>query len=387
MSKPSNGNGKRTLKSRGFTLAELLVVVAAVGTFAAILMPAIQAAREDARRQACADNFRKIMLALHGYADVYQWRLPAGSCYFMGFNQNKGTVRCPVNGAMPFLTPFLNKAALYQEFQEWARKADKDPALTNGYGAPWDLAEENRQWFAQKIPELLCPADSNNGGITPETGSSCTNVYYCAGDGMWTFARRPDQEKNERSNIGPRAFWQREVWRNMTDVVDGVSNTVALSEGVVPVTRGASLLAEGGVAAFEPYDGEARPKLCLDNALEADGKTVKNPCKHLWRGRIWSNGRAADAWFTCTLPPNSASCVAGRFDSNEWGSFAPSSYHPGGVNAGWVDGSVRFVPDTIDVGDLSKPQVTGGPSPYGVWGALGSINGAEPTFFDDPVFD
>ena len=307
MSKPSNGNGKRTLKSRGFTLAELLVVVAAVGTFAAILMPALQAAREDARRQACADNFRKIMLALHGYADVYQWRLPAGSCYYMGFNQNKGTVRCPVNGAMPFLTPFLNKAALYQEFQEWARKADKDPALTNGYGAPWDLAKENRQWFAQKIPELLCPADSNNGEITPETGSSCTNVYYCAGDGMWTFARRPDQEKNERSNIGPRAFWQREVWRNMTDVVDGVSNTVALSEGVVPVTRGASLLAEGGVAAFEPYDGEARPKLCLDNALEADGKTVKNPCKNLWRGRIWSNGRAADAWFTCTLPPNSLS--------------------------------------------------------------------------------
>ncbi|MBR6388406.1 MAG: prepilin-type N-terminal cleavage/methylation domain-containing protein, partial [Thermoguttaceae bacterium] len=60
MWKPSNRNGKAPLKSRGFTLAELLVVVATVGTFAAILMPALQAAREDARRKTCANNFRQV---------------------------------------------------------------------------------------------------------------------------------------------------------------------------------------------------------------------------------------------------------------------------------------------------------------------------------------
>ncbi|MBQ4202997.1 MAG: DUF1559 domain-containing protein, partial [Thermoguttaceae bacterium] len=179
-----------------------------------------------------------------------------------------------------------------------------------------------------------------------------------------------------------RGAWAREKWRRLAFFVDGTSNSILLSEGVVPVTRGTSVLAEGGVAAFEPYDGEARPKLCLDNALEADGKTVKNPSSSLWRGRIWTNGRAADAWFTCTLPPNSASCVAGRFDSNEWGSFAPTSYHPGGVNVAWCDGSVKFVPDSINVGDLSKPQVVKGKSPYGVWGALGSVGGGESTFFE-----
>ena len=52
-----------------------------------------------------------------------------------------------------------------------------------------------------------------------------------------------------------------------------------------------------------------------------------------------------------------------------------------------VDGSVRFVPDTVDVGDLSKPQVTGGPSPYGVWGAFGSMNGEETPFLDYPEFE
>ena len=65
MWKPSNRNGKAQLKSRGVTLVELLIVIATVGTFAAILMPAIQASREDARRKTCANNFKQVILALH----------------------------------------------------------------------------------------------------------------------------------------------------------------------------------------------------------------------------------------------------------------------------------------------------------------------------------
>ncbi len=382
----TNRNGKTPLKLRGFTLVELLVVIATVGTFAAILMPAIQAAREDARRKTCANNFKQVILALHNYHDTNR-SLPAGSCHFGGFNQNEGTVRCPVNSPLPFLLPFIEQTVLYREYAEWAMKAQEDPSLTHGYGTPWDLAEENRRWFSKKVPIYLCPADENSLETTAETGSARTNVYLCAGDVMWNFALRDDQTADPRSAAGRRAPWAREKWRRLSAYIDGLSNTILLSEGVVPVTRETNLLAEGGVAAFEPFDGEARPKLCLDNALESDGKTVKNPSKNLWRGRIWSNGRAADAWFTCTLPPNSASCVAGKFDSNEWGSFAPSSYHPGGVNVAWADGSVRFVPDTVDVGDISKPQTTTGPSPYGVWGAFGSMNGEETPFLDYPEFE
>ncbi|MBQ2556844.1 MAG: DUF1559 domain-containing protein [Thermoguttaceae bacterium] len=381
MWKPSNRNGKAQLKSRGVTLVELLIVIATVGTFIAILMPTIQAAREDARRKTCANNFKQVVLALHNYHDV-NGAFPAGSRHFKGFNQSEGTVRCPINSPLPFLLPYIEQTALYDTFVGWATKAQEDPSLTNGYGTPWDLAEENRRWLSQKIPIYLCPADGNSLKTTPETGSACTNVYFCAGDCMWNFALRDDQATDPRSRVGQRGAWAREKWRRLAFFVDGTSNSILLSEGVVPVTRGTSVLAEGGVAAFEPYDGEARPKLCLDNALEADGKTVKNPSSSLWRGRIWTNGRAADAWFTCTLPPNSASCVAGRFDSNEWGSFAPTSYHPGGVNVAWCDGSVKFVPDSINVGDLSKPQVVKGKSPYGVWGALGSVNGGESTFFE-----
>ena len=102
----ANRNGKTPLKLRGFTLVELLVVIATVGTFAAILMPAIQAAREDARRKTCANNFKQVVLALHNYHDV-NGAFPAGSRHFKGFNQSEGTVRCPINSPLPFLLPVV----------------------------------------------------------------------------------------------------------------------------------------------------------------------------------------------------------------------------------------------------------------------------------------
>ena len=367
-------------RRRGFTLVELLVVIAIIGILIGLLLPAVQAAREAARRMQCTNNFKQLGLALQNYASANADTFPAGSCYFLGFDQNVGTVNCPLNSGIVFLLPYMEQNGMYNEYCRWAYDSLKDRSLTNGYGAPWDLSAANRDhWYGQKISALLCPSDGNNGEMTAATGSSCTNVYMCAGDGMWTFARRADQEWTNRSNIGPRAFWQREVWKKMSAITDGTSNTICLSECVVPATRETNVVRQGAVASYQPHDGEGRPQLCLDNALAADRMTVKNPGTVLWRGRIWSNGRAAEAWFTCTLPPNSVSCVAGSFNSHEWGSFAPTSYHTGGVNALRVDGSVMFVSDTIDCGTLSAAQVTSGKSPYGVWGALGSINGGETT--------
>ncbi|MBQ9371243.1 MAG: DUF1559 domain-containing protein [Thermoguttaceae bacterium] len=368
----------REREKQGFTLVELLVVIAIIGILIGLLLPAVQAAREAARRMQCANNFKQLGLALLNYADANRDTFPAGSCYYLGFYQNIGSVNCPVNGGIVFLLPFMEQNGMYTEYTTWAKKSDEDHSLTSNYGTPWDLAQANRdRWYGQKISPLICPSDGNGGIFEPVTGSSATNIYYCAGDAMWTFARRPDQEWTTRSNIGPRAFWQREVWKKMAAITDGTSNTISLSECVVPVTRDTNVIKQGAIAAYQPHDGEGRPQLCLDNAYGADRLTVKNPCKVLWRGRIWSNGRAAEAWFTCTLPPNSVSCVAGSFNSHEWGSFAPTSYHSGGVNVVRVDGSVTFVSDTIDTGNLSAAQVTSGKSPYGVWGAMGSINGGE----------
>jgi prepilin-type processing-associated H-X9-DG protein len=81
------------------------------------------------------------------------------------------------------------------------------------------------------------------------------------------------------------------------------------------------------------------------------------------------------------LPPNSPTCLSQDDNSNRRGQFPVSSYHPGGAHVVMADASVRFISETIDTGNLALPdvRVSAGPSPYGVWGALGSIRGGEIT--------
>ena len=80
--------------------------------------------------------------------------------------------------------------------------------------------------------------------------------------------------------------------------------------------------------------------------------------------------------FTAILPPNSPSCANQRGEWQE-GIYTANSYHTGGVNVAMADGSVHFVGDNIDTGNLSLPVPVDGPSPYGVWGAMGSAGGGE----------
>jgi prepilin-type processing-associated H-X9-DG protein len=96
------------------------------------------------------------------------------------------------------------------------------------------------------------------------------------------------------------------------------------------------------------------------------------------RGVHYGWGGAVISGFTTVLGPNSVGCTNGY---SEWGRehiLPPDSRHPGGVNGAMVDGSVRFVSETIDTGNLQATAVQSGQSPYGVWGAMGSKAGGEP---------
>jgi prepilin-type processing-associated H-X9-DG protein len=79
--------------------------------------------------------------------------------------------------------------------------------------------------------------------------------------------------------------------------------------------------------------------------------------------------------FNTVLPPNSPSCE--HSGSNSYGIFSASSRHPNGVNVLFADGSIHFISSSINTGNLGTAQVTSGPSPYGIWGALGTIGGGE----------
>jgi len=98
-----------------------------------------------------------------------------------------------------------------------------------------------------------------------------------------------------------------------------------------------------------------------------------------WGANRWPDGSPIYSRFQTVLPPNSPNCVAvdGTDSPNTGVIGSLSSQHPGGAIAAMADGSVRFISEQIDCGNLSSPEVSSGPSPYGVWGALGTKDGGE----------
>ncbi len=174
--------------------------------------------------------------------------------------------------------------------------------------------------------------------------------------------------------------------KKLASVTDGTSNTIAMSERVW-----------GGDFTFRASNGS-------DDVRKATAQlpgvnTNPGSCMTLALGRFYSptatvkarfgalsnDGQAERVGFTTILGPNKPSCnndANANADSNG-GVLSASSNHTGGVNANFLDGSVRFISDGIDTGNTAAPPVTTGPSPYGVWGAIGSIDGGEVASLND----
>ncbi|MDR1958630.1 MAG: DUF1559 domain-containing protein [Planctomycetaceae bacterium] len=343
----------------GFTLVELLVVIAIIGILIALLLPAVQAAREAARRMQCSNNLKQVSLALHTYHDA-TGAFP-GQTNWLAPNPNYGDLYGP--GAM--LLPYIEQAALYSAIQA----VDQLDAF------------EINDVFDVRISAYLCPSDGKGKSVT---GSGPTNVMFSFGDGMW--------HHGELGNgISTRMMFFRQQWKNISTCVDGTSNTVATSEAVVSTTQN-NRAVKGGVAQVASPDnaGNGGPiGKCGFGALTdpADRNTIKSSqtlvahkaneiASHL-RGGRFQDGRGIYSGFHTVLAPNSPSCSHTTDAENSFGIYSATSNHTGGVNTGLFDGSVRFISETIDTNGSSAGQVTSGRSPYGVWGAFGSPDGGE----------
>jgi prepilin-type N-terminal cleavage/methylation domain-containing protein/prepilin-type processing-associated H-X9-DG protein len=338
-----------------FTLVELLVVIAIIGILIALLLPAVQAAREAARRAQCTNNLKQLGIGLQNYHDVNR-AFPSG---MGGTNVNAPTPVTNWGRLSGFiaLLPYLEQQAMYNDIQ------------TGGNGAAPGGPYAWTSWpnWNHPIRALTCPSDSFP---FPADGQIGQNNYCFS---------RGDSILNNSNNTTSRGVFCTTNFTRFQDILDGTTNTVAMSERV------RASFAIGGNTKPRVVEGtviniatiNTNPGQCL---AYANGLWYANPANVKgWFGTLWTDGRIERTGFTTVLPPNAPSCTGDNNPNADSASgvYAPGSYHPGGAMAVLCDGSVRFIPEIIDSGNLGLPEVTGGPSPYGVWGALGSKAGNE----------
>ncbi len=371
----------------GFTLIELLVVIAVIGILAALLIPAVQAARESARRMKCSNNMKQFCLALHSYHDAHR-AFPSGATTL-------SHARSGYWGPTASLLPFMEHLSLWEQM----RKCDAEWADDGcDFGLPpnidYSFGPEGRVYLTflrGPFPHLLCPSDPL--GPTPGLYSNHmarTNLMISYGDGIddhsieWLSTKvrfgsvmgyDPQCDMRQRS-----LFAMGEVWKSLGLCTDGASHTIAVSEAATASQPAEPSLRGGLVRIDEPLLG--RTAASIRNCLASRGTDGKYaPSYYIdtrsYRGQHLGHGRPDCGGFTTVLPPNSPSCVP-FINRGMFGIYSATSYHTDGVNAGFVDGSVRFIPDTVDCGNLvTAKQKKTGESDFGVWGAMGTPSGGE----------
>jgi prepilin-type N-terminal cleavage/methylation domain-containing protein/prepilin-type processing-associated H-X9-DG protein len=326
---------------RGFTLIELLVVIAIIAVLIALLLPAVQAAREAARRAQCVNNLKQIGLALHNYHSVND-----------GFPMGGSEQMCDLNmtplpyfnwnnwSAHALLLPYLEQKPMYNAINF---------NIAPLYNPQCPISQANTTVYNSRVSSFLCPSD----GLA---GQFCINSYHgCIGNSTTA----------STSSSGVFAAFLTSY--GIRDITDGTSNTVAFSEAITGDygTRDPSTFRHSVVNATDPGGAQqinANTNLpavmaglnSCNQVWSAGTPGTSNPNYAVNRGDRWGWGTTGDTLFNTVVTPNSktypwSSC---RFNCSNCNVDAAqyakaSSLHPGGVNAAFADGSVKFIKDSI----------------------------------------
>lgn len=298
-------------RPKAFTLIELLVVMSIMGLLIAMLLSAVMAAREAARRVACSDNLREIGLAMHNH-DATHRRLPAG----------RGAPFPRVFSALAHLLPYVE--------QESLRSMIDITAAPVTFDTPTGVHDGSVNYMAATtvISVLVCPSDPAAGRIA---GSPYGGTNYAANAGSGTVDHGTLQDADG-------VFYMASSTR-FADITDGASNTVAFAERT---------LGQGTDAVPEPSE-----TLILELPFGPDPtpSACSTPASGNWnaeRGAKWILGNYGNTLYNHCYPPNAVSwdCMDQRQQKSR---MTARSRHPGGVTVLLCDGSVRFVSQTIDL--------------------------------------
>lgn len=356
---------------RGFTLVELLVVIAIIGILIALLLPAVQAAREAARRMQCTNQVKQFALATQNYHDVHQ-HLPAARCSLSRWHNLAGTL--DHWGAQFVVMPFMELQSVYEATIAAIIDSDaQGQANTQGH-YPWALLPQGKL-----ASGYYCPSDSNASTRTVDSASGRCSYMTCRGDVMrrieWWNGYLTDAVEMNVYNVGcERMGFAPYKWKGLDAILDGTSNTIAWSETVTGDTVSDNRLASTVTGAVSTTNFLSS---CYAR-IDTNNRTLMTGTVYGYRGARVGDGRYSMGGFSTVLPPNSPSCSPTDFTAG-WGAFSATSYHSGGINAALFDGSVRFIGNTIDCGNVTNvhPYPYVGESVFGVWGAMGSACGGE----------
>jgi prepilin-type N-terminal cleavage/methylation domain-containing protein len=313
---------------RGFTLVEVLVVVALLGVLVGILLPSLQAARETVRRTTCTNHLRQIGLAAANYQSA-RGRFPVGAEsreWAANRNLPHQFFRWSV---LAHLSPFFEEAHLFNDLDLTV------PLYIQAIGE--SIAPQNRAAVARTVPLFLCPSDRGRPVseiFGPTNYAACTGSGFGGGTPFET-----DGLYCANSRTQPR------------DITDGLSKTIAFSE---------SILGEGPVATTNGTGIDAATGYAFTFTTPLTEAACGSPARYNFtdlRGFSWANGEYRTTLYNHARQPNAATldCLASVVNTVDkarqyacYGWRTARSRHLGGVNVTMADSAVRFVEDTVD---------------------------------------
>lgn len=340
-------------RRRAVTLVELLIVITIIGILIALLLPAIQAARESARRTDCANKLRQLALAMHAYHDVHHMFPGIEFAPYFWPDTNAGP---NVHGWYYFLVPimpFFDSQSLYNNVNFFGMSDGSGGALGVNRGCNLTVA-------TARLESLLCPSDGSR--------STGPKTSYFVNFGTWILRDSPDGV----SNLVQDGWANYEnAPTNLSSIRDGAANTAAFAESLAGPGQGRDR--HGSIYAVPRGDSLPGKAPAFRDACQAVNwrthSVAQNDKAFQWFAPMEKDGRN---FYNHVMPPNGLSCeadlLAGNFHFGLFGAraadgIAASSNHRTGVNVVFFDDSVRFVDESID---------------WDTWYARGSINRGEP---------